>query len=246
MYHIVEKQSPPPRLTLRRVIWVKFLRYVEGTKLPTLRKHFVRFSTFFLTVFAIAFPQLALGILYGTLSHYSAPLLRLSIIPIAYATYRLAKIYAKRRKRSGSNEHSYNGVSVDEFATFLIETGGFKFKDVQKRFGFSQDKYKKIGDQLEGHAVLVRDDNNARVLNTITREELVMQLRDNFPMVYSEHEKQWTPRRGTFDTWVLDRERREAKERERGEKKERKIKRLDKAIQKRHEALFTSRMLDYA
>src|SRR2546423_15708746 len=85
-----------------------------------------------------------------------------------------------------------------------------------KHFGISQDKHALIAKELERHSILVRGENNARVLNEITREELVRQLRDKFPLVWSEPSHAWAERNGTFERWAMEKDRKERDEQEKG------------------------------
>lgn len=234
-----------PRITLRRVLWVRFLRYIEKTKFVTLKKHFLRLSALLFIAFCLAVPQLAKELLYDAVTRYYAPAIRLSLIPLTYLCIKLYKIWSRRTKKITGNDKSFYGVSIDEFATFLIERGAFKYKDVKRRFGFSQEKYTKIGKQLEGYKILVRGDNNARVLNKISREDLVIQLRDGFPLIPGDG-KEWVQKRGSFDSFCLESDRRDKRHEEKKERKEKAIKRLDKKIEERKEAVFTTRLLDYA
>lgn len=123
---------------------------------------------------------------------------------------------------------------MDELASYLLQSGSFT-TDAMQRLALPQRKWAKIADELEGHGILKRGENNARVLAEITREELVRQLRDGFPLVHDPVSKTWVEKRGSFDQWVLQKERAEKKEQEQRDRLERKEDRLRKNIAKLRE-----------
>lgn len=139
----------------------------------------------------------------------------------------------KRRKSTGS-ALVFHGVPLDELASYLFKERTFTTKAISD-LGLAQRKWSKIADELEHNKILVRGENNARVLAEIDRETLIKQLRDGFPLVYDPVSKTWCEKRGSFDQWVLSRERKEAKEQEQRDRLERKEGRLRKNIQKMKE-----------
>lgn len=72
-----------------------------------------------------------------------------------------------------------------------------------KTFALSQGQYQKIAEELEKFGLLTRGENNARVMREISMENLVRQLREDFPLVWSEEHQVWADRTGTFARWQL-------------------------------------------
>ncbi len=138
--------------------------------------------------------------------------------------YQLAKRMSTKKEKTG-NQHTYEGIPLDTFASYLCEQGAFTTNAI-KDLGLSQRKWAKIADQLEHSGILKRGENNSRVLSDIDRPTLVRQLRDGFPLVFDPVGKTWCEKRGSFDTWVLAKERREEKEKEKGERLERKAEKM--------------------
>jgi hypothetical protein len=140
---------------------------------------------------------------------------------------------AKRRKHTGSAP-VFHGVPLDELASYLFENQTFTTKAISD-LGLAQRKWSKIAEELEHNKILVRGENNARVLADIDRETLVRQLRDGFPLMYDDVSKTWVEKRGSFDQWVLARERKETKEQEQRDRLERKEERMRKNIKRMQE-----------
>jgi hypothetical protein len=105
-----------------------------------------------------------------------------------------------------------------------------------KELGLSQGQYAKIGKELEEAGVLMRGEKNARVLRDIGMSQLVMQLRDKFPLVWSEERQVWCERNGAFERWALSHDFKQRKLEEEIEKKERKLERVEKKIEEVQES----------
>lgn len=224
-FQIVQPEQSHPRLSLRRVLYVKFLRWVEHAPPSALMKAILRCSILVALLLAYMVPQFALGFLVAA---YHSPLslrvatylltlfLMLNVKPL----YRLAKRMTARQEKHG-NQHTYHGIPLDTFATYLFEKRSFATTAIDD-LGLSQRKWAKMADELEHNGILTRGESNARVLGDIDRPTLVRQLRDGFPLVFDPVGKTWCEKRGSFDQWTLAKERREAKEGEQRDRLERK------------------------
>lgn len=225
--------APIARQTIRRVLWRKFLEWLQDASLQAILKTGFRALLVLVTVWITSAPSFAFGILWEALQwrNYRIPLCiaAVTLVLNAKPLYRLARRRAAASR--SENQHTYHGVPVGALASFLFEKGAFKIDDALGSLALSQGQYKKIGTELEDRGVLIRGEKNARVLREIEYEMLVKQLRDGFPYVYDEHGKAWVERRGSFDRWVLDREKRESNIEEAIEKKERKLDRIEKRVQ---------------
>lgn len=142
--------------------------------------------------------------------------------------------YSAKRKKFTGKAPVFHGVPLDELASYLFSQRTFTTKAIDD-LGLAQRKWQKIADELEHNGVLVRGENNARVLADIDRETLVRQLRDNFPLTYDANTKTWVEKRGSYERFLYDKERSEKKEVERVEKLERKEDRARKNIAKLRE-----------
>ncbi len=66
-----------------------------------------------------------------------------------------------------------DGVEKSDLISFLLDHKWFPFVNAKMEFGLNPKDHKKIGDNLERVWILVRGENNARILNeNVTREML--------------------------------------------------------------------------
>lgn len=224
-FQIVEPQQSHPRLSLRRVLYVKFLRWVEQSTASALMKATLKCLTCLALLLLVSAPQFFLGLLLGA-AHSSITVRAIVYCAVLVTTLNAKRLYRLMRRHSVSkekkgNNHTYHGIPLDNFVSYLFDNQGFTTKAISD-LALSQRKWAKIADELEGAGVLVRGESNARVLAEIDRATLARQLRDGFPLVFDPVSKTWCEKRGSFDTWVLAKERKEKKDIERVEKLERK------------------------
>ena len=239
-FQLVPEYPKHPR-TLRRVLWMKFLATVEKAKWRDIRKAFVRTSGVVFIGVAVASPSYALGLVThaATWNGHKLPVfLTLAFVFVYWKTlYRLLRRF--RPKHRTDNQNTYQGIPVDELATYLFEHG-FKRDHAMKTFRISKGKYEKIADTFDQKDITARDDNNGRIVNPhITREQLVRQLTEDFPLVYYAKRKEWVTRDGSYAGWLRDEERAEQKARQKVERLERRADRAEKRIFE-HRHLFAS------
>lgn len=221
--YTVRPEASHPRISLRRVLYVKFLRWVDQASPRALRRAVLSLLTTLGIILLIIAPQLLLGLCYSAMSWHHYGIVKVLIVLAAVGHWKtMWKLWKRVSNRRSGNQHTYHGLPIDDLASYLCEHRSFKVEHAMKHFGISQDKHAAIAGELQKHAVLIRGENNARVLNTITRDELVRQLREKFPLVWSEDRNVWAERNGTFERWTMEKDRKEREEREKVEKLERK------------------------
>lgn len=219
--------------SLTGVLWSKFLKWVDQSSLESIVKSLRNTATMALIVTLVCAPSFTIGYLTSAMqwNGYKIPIC-IAVVTIAMNAKRIYRFIRRRSVRvKKGNQHTFHGYSVTELADLLTQTGGFKREDTQKRLAMSQTQYQRIGDELEKFDVLTRGESNARVLRPITREELVKQLRDGFPLAWDETRQAWLERDGAFERWTLDREWKQRQISDDTEKRERKLKRIEKKIE---------------
>jgi hypothetical protein len=231
----VQPQNSHPKLSMRRVLYAKFLRWIDMASAEALRKATLRvgmLALFFLAYFA---PTFLLGTLTAVFhwNSFRIPIFFGSLVMMLNMkrVWKLSKRTSIKSRTS--NQHTYHGIPVGEFAAWLIEEKAFKRENAMSKWALSQGQYAKIAAELEEQNVLMRGENNARVLREITMENLVLQLRDKFPLVWSEDRQVWAERNGTFERWALNQDFQRRKLEETTERKERKLERIEKKIEER-------------
>lgn len=187
-------------------------------------------------------PSFALGLLTASVqwNNYRLPIM-LAIVVLVLSVPRFLSFvwrYSAKRKKFTGSAPVFHGVPLDELATYLFEKRTFTTSAIND-LGLAQRKWQKIADELEHHGVLVRGDNNARVLAEIDRATLVRQLRDNFPLSFDEHTKTWIEKHGSYERFLHDKERSSKKEEDRVSRLERKEDRARKNIAKLREEAST-------
>lgn len=229
----VQPQNSHPRLSLRRVLYVRFLRWIDKASPQAIWKTTVRLFSVLLLGLAYLAPQFMLGLLTAaaTWNGFRIPLFLLTLF-LTLNAKRLWTITRRTavRNRTG-NQHTFHGIPVGEFAAWLLEAKAFKRDEAIRTWALSQGAYQKIASELEEHGILTRGENNARVLRDISMEQLVLQLRENFPLVWSEERQVWAERNGAMERWALSHDFKQRKLKEETERKERKLERIQKNIE---------------
>lgn len=228
-------ENSHPRLTLRKVLFTKFLRWVDKTPTTKLLRSIGRSVVAIFIVLSYVVPQFMFGLVASHIGFKSVTAICL-ILAFLYW-----KIVARKLTKKVPNQHTFHGVPVPELTDYLFESG-FTM-DAIKELGLAQRQYRKIAQELEAHKLLERGECNSRILNkTITRAQVSRQLQDNFPLAY--HNGEWAERDGAWRTFLKDEETKEQKEREREDR----IKRKEKSLKKKASELdkvFASRRLEY-
>jgi hypothetical protein len=231
LFHFVPaaENAAPARRSVGTVLHGKFLDWLAASDI---RKLATRSAMILLLAGLVGSTQFTLGLLTAAAkwNGYRIPL----FLALLALTLNAKTIFLASRKwslrRRGANQHTYQGLPVDELASYLLETRAFTRDAACLKFAISWKKHQRIADELMHHQVLVRGPvNNARVLNEkITREQLVRQLRENFPLAFADGE--WVERRGSYHLFLRDKERAEQKERERVERLERRADRAERKL----------------
>lgn len=225
MFQMVQEKPPNP--TLRRVLWNKFLKWVEKSPAGRLVRAFVWLMIACAIVLGIIVQHFIPGAVMAIVGPRSVSALVILFALMYWRTcVRVVRYLFGTQTKVNSNQHTFHGVAVPDLADYVFRTKSFT-TDAERDLGLAQRQFRKIAAALEDQKILVRGENNARVLNpTITREQFVRQVRDDFPL--AEHNGEWVERKGSFHLFLKDEERRDQKKREKAEKLERRIARLER------------------
>lgn len=250
----IQPEQSHPRLSLRRILWVKFLRWVDKASWAKLARALLSLVGASGIAAGIIAPQFFLGMLYDAVAWqgYRVPILiaALSLYFFGANVWHRFRRLQVARVRVG-NQHTFHGVPVDEMASYLLEQAQFTREHAMAKLRISREKYDVIAKELEHYRILYRGENNARVLTPITRDQLVMQLDERkYPLTFDETRKEWVQRDGSFAEWVLNKERSEQREdyqKRRGlERLEKKRDALREEVGALENAGFISRALEIA
>lgn len=201
------------RPTLSRVLYDKFLVWLQEANTHKLLKLLKRSAIFVVTVLAFIDHNLLLQIFQFSFSIHNYALVKIvSVLTVAYnwkAFWRAFQHLRARCKRGKGNQHTFHGVPVPELCDFLMRHRKFTRGLAIAKLALTQGQYHKIKDELRKHSILIRGENNAFVLNLITRELLQRQLRENFPSVWRSDSQEWIEKEGFYNTFARERDRSE-------------------------------------
>lgn len=236
----VSPQHSHPRLSLTKVLWTRFLRWIDKATPQAILKVLKRSVTLLLVSALVFIPQHLLGILTASArwSGIRIPLF-LALLYLTLNAKRLWTRWTTAAPRTSANQHLFHGLPVSEFASFLLEKQSFKRDEAIRTLGLSQGQYRTIAEELKLHGVLVHGENNAHVLRPISRAELVQQLRDNFPLMWDEVHQDWTEKHDAYGRWLRAEGFRTRKLTEQTERAERKLERTKKQIEKAQDTVFS-------
>lgn len=220
------------RVTITGVLWIKLLRWLDKASPEAIMKALRRAGMLLLVSLLIAAPSFTLGVLTSAArwNSYRVPVFCTLLFMMLRAKPMLAALRRKCSRSRAANQHTFHGVPVGELASFLIEHGAFKKDDAIGKLALSQGQYVKIGEELEKNGVLTRGENNARVLRPIGLQNLVRQLRDNFPLAWDEDHRCFQEKDGMFARYCMSQDFKSRQLDEKVARKERKLERIEKKI----------------
>ena len=182
-----------PRLSILRVLRVRFLRWLDKASSEAIWKAVCRVTgSFFLGFFVfLPDPTLHLFVSAARWNDFRIPLFLQALVALAKAKRLVLWLKRTRVKARGVNQQTFRGVPVGELAAFKIRHDSFKPADATKELALTRDQYDGIAEDLEKYGVLTRGEKNARVLRPIGMTLLVEQLRDNLPYAWDEDTGTW-------------------------------------------------------
>lgn len=228
----VNPQNSHPRISLRRVLWVRVIRWLDKASPEAMAKLLRRVSATGLILLGVFLPDFMLttALKLAVWNGGKIPLAVALVLTVMNWRRGLTLLKRIRVKRRGGSQNLYHGVPVGEFAAWLMEAKAFKRDEAMAKWGLSYGRYEKVAAELEEHGLLTRGEKNARVLREIPMADLVRQLRDKFPLAWSEERQLWFEREGTFERWAISQDFKQRKLDEETARKERKLQRLKKQV----------------
>ena len=234
MYYVVPNNpaGSATRKTLRGVLYNEFLAWIERSPFRRLAKITLATSTLAVLSLLAWSPRLFLSLLLFLMDSvsYKVPLVLAPFLMLMNARRIWRLLKRTRIKMRTGNQHTLHGVPIPELATFLIESGSFKRVAAMKKFGLTQPAYVKIAEVLDERQLMIRGDNNARVLRTVSREQLVRQLTTN-DLMWDEVNNEWTDKHDSYGRWLRAEGFKSRKLKEETERGERKLEKIKEQIQ---------------
>lgn len=170
---------PMEKRTVARIIRSQYLDHVEKRGvLPTLKTITLMISWF---IFAIAwtYPDIATAMIYNiwSMENHIVPktigaLVAAMSSPLFFENLR----YVISSMNKKTPHDSIWGVPLVEIVGYLFDNGNFPRESVCNLFAISRSEYAKIVEALDFHNILVRGENNGRVLNPLMPRETVVNI----------------------------------------------------------------------
>lgn len=173
--------------SLTKVLWFKFVQFIEVTPLKTIAK-FVGLSFLAgLLSSILRAPDATQTAIYQLMMWNDAiiPTILSSIGIIFYAPKAFLFLFDEfcefAESFTGASCESgdtIEGVPVPELIDHLFEKGSFKRDDIESKFGMPRNRYQRLAEKMEALEILTRGENNSRVLNKdMTRAEVIEHLK---------------------------------------------------------------------
>lgn len=231
-------QQSHPRLSLRRVLYVKLLRWIDKSSSEALLKATRRAAMFLLVSLLCVAPGLTIGVLTWIAKWYGTKILILSVVLSVMLNAKRVWLALRRRRATSANQYTYHGLPVSEFASFLKTHESFKFEDATKKLALPERQYARIAKELDEAGITVKGPNNSRVLRPISLEQLVRQLKEGFPMMWDEIHNEWTDKEDAYGRYLRAEGFKTRRLTEDTQKAERKLGRIKKEIQTYKHPIF--------
>lgn len=175
---VIQHPETGTRRTISSILANKFLDGVEKSTFRQIFIEILEWAAILTTTALLIFPEWTAeaATTFWTFGNYAVPKFLACAILIKYRKD-IKRIFRKLRYR-GANEGMLCGIPKKEICHFLFEKGAFKLDEATKKFGLSRKNFDELAKALEAQKILIRGENNARVLNEaeFTRQEIYEML----------------------------------------------------------------------
>lgn len=170
---------PMEKRTVMRIIHSQYLDHVEKRGIfPTMRALWLVFLGTILGL-SWSYPHIS-SVFFNTLwtmeNHIlpkifgATALIFMSPVFFEHIRYLISQLQKK------THHDSIWGVPVIEIVGYLFDHGNFSREDVCNNFAITRKEYSEIVEVLDIHNILVRGENNSRVLNSLMPREMVVNI----------------------------------------------------------------------
>src|SRR5438067_982282 len=120
--YTVQPQQSHPRVSLRRVLYVKFLRWVDQASPKALKRAALSLLTTIAVCLLIVAPQLLLGLASSAVTWHHYGLLKIGVALGSISYWKVAmKLWRRLSIAPTGNQHTYHGIPIDDLASYLCE-----------------------------------------------------------------------------------------------------------------------------
>lgn len=163
---------------MRRVIWSKMIEAAEDRSLGEIGSFLIK-------------PPLAAALAYCMITegrgfdavmewrNFSVPMILMAVATVygAPVLYRLTveageNIVERTRRSSPVPNERIEGVATRALVDHIFDTKGFRRAEIEQKFRIPRHRVSLLADRLEEVGILMRGENNARVLGAVSREQV--------------------------------------------------------------------------
>lgn len=155
--------------TIRSIIWSKILDSIESVSLLEI---FINFSLWIISgcaAYAAIHPDQAQMIAKAINEWWNYAFAKtffsFGIIFNLHRIYHIIKILVARHSKKVPAGETLEGIPTVEILDHLFEVQSFKRDDIEKKFWIPRNRFTDLAQKLEDLDVLIRGDNNSRILN---------------------------------------------------------------------------------
>lgn len=185
--NIITSQAEEIHTSLIKVLWLKFVGFVAETPLGTIAR-FVGLSFLAgLLSSILTAPDATQDAFYHVMLWRNGVIMAivLSFAAVFYAPRvcrflfdELCQFIESITGVSVESGETIEGVPVPELIDHLFEEGSFKREDIEGKFGMPRNRYQRLAVKMEALDILIRGENNSRVLNPeMSRGEVIEHLK---------------------------------------------------------------------
>lgn len=180
-------QEETRRPSLIRVLWIKFVEFVEEKPLGSIVRFVgLSFLAGVLSSFLTA-PEATEDAFYALMlwKHGAIPAIGMCFAAVFFAPRVLRYLFDEVCQfieavtgQSCESDETIEGVPVPELIDHLFEEGSFKREDIEGKFAMPRNRYQRLAEKMEQLDILTRGENNSRVLNKkMSRGEVIEHLK---------------------------------------------------------------------
>jgi predicted XRE-type DNA-binding protein len=161
--------TTPKNTSLICVIWKKFVLWIDETPSKKILTKVVNIVLTMMLYFALKDPEMLIKKILSIISYENYSGVKIvSIYIVINNVSVLKKIYKNTKKYIESKKikgELIEGIPVVELIDHLITEKNFKRSEIESKFGIPRHRYTNLAKKLEEVGVLIRGENNSRILN---------------------------------------------------------------------------------
>lgn len=175
----MEPQKQKQKITVIQAIIIKIAQNIHDSTFGEILRFLGGVIIVLALTYLLTFPRHAWATLstFFQLKNLIVPKFILSVVLVRSFPKIYKFIKSKKPRYETVDENQIEGIPTVELIDHLFETQSFKRGDVEYKFNIPRNRYQRLAEKLESNGVLVRGENNSRILNEeVRRQDIVKML----------------------------------------------------------------------